>query len=344
MNEKIDWDLIGRYMTGELSDEDRISFNSWLDSDPNNQKIISDLSEIWNTPEIEPPACDIDKMKSEIFAKAGIKKTEKTRTRLLPAFQGMRPYGILRYAAVFLVFIISAYFIADSFIFQGQSGYENLNRVIVGNTLQEKVVLPDGSTVILDAGSEFSYPDEFNRGEREVFLKGEAYFEVTQDNNTPFIVNAGNAFVKVLGTKFNVRAWNVTESVEVVVSEGNVLFSSMEEPEEYAVVVNKNQLSVLAVDRKPTTPENVDIENYTSWLNNIKKFNNSQLTEVISQLERWYDLKFSIANKELLSVSITIQINKDEPVKDYLELISSIINVSYEISDGTVMFKESRFN
>ncbi|MFC1492334.1 FecR family protein [candidate division KSB1 bacterium] len=344
MKENIDWDLIGRYMTGELTDEDSSVFNAWLESAPDNQRIISDLGEIWNTPEIEPPACDVDRMKSEILAKAGISNTEKVRTKLFPAFQGMRYYGILRYAAVFLVFIISAYFLADSFILSGQNDYENLTSITVSNMMQERVVLPDGSIVTLDAGSEFRYPAEFDSGKREVFLKGEAYFEVLPGENTPFIVNAGNALVKVLGTKFNIRAWSETRSVEVVVSEGNVLFSSMEEPEENAVVVNKDQFSILETDSKPSAPENVDVENYISWMNSIKRFDNSKLTEVISQLERWYDLKFSIENRELLSVNITIQINKEEPVKDYIELISSIINVKYEMSDRTVIFKESRFN
>ncbi len=339
MKESINWDLIGRYMTGEISDEDRTVFKSWIESDPENQKIIGDLNEIWNEPGIEPPACNVDRMKNEILVKAGIRMENRQKTRFLPMLQNLRTQVVLRYAAAFLVFIMSAYFAADQFIFNGQSEYENLNNVVVANTLQDKITLPDGSIAILDAGTEFSYPREFAPDKREVFLQGEAFFEVVPGKDRPFLVNAGSAHIKVLGTKFNVRAWNITESVEVVVSEGNVLLRSQGDNGDNSVVIYKDQKSVIKSDSDPTVPVTVDPEMYTSWINNTRKFNNTRLKEVIDQLERWYDLKFDFKNKKLLSVNITIQIQKEEPVRDYIDLISSIINVKYEISDETVTFK-----
>ena len=97
-----------------------------------------------------------------------------------------------------------------------------MREVIIKNKELKEITLSDGTKVKLDAGSSIKFPDKFEDDKREVFLNGEAYFKVTSDLQTPFIVHTNQAEITVLGTKFNVRAWDQTHKVAVVVVDGKV--------------------------------------------------------------------------------------------------------------------------
>ncbi|MFC1565050.1 FecR family protein [candidate division KSB1 bacterium] len=340
MKEKIDWDLIGKYLTGETSGEENILIKTWLESDPDNQKLIDDLKEVWNSPVAEPPLCDVSKMKSEILSKSGITKSRKVKERIIPSLHFYRYSRILRYAAALIVSILSTYFLANFLLSTENSQNTGLNKIVVKNGIREQITLSDGTAITLDAGSEFSYPENFGSETREVFLKGEAFFEVKSLAGRPFIVYAENAVVMVLGTKFNVKAWQETNSVEVVVSEGNVMMRSRLSSDEEAVIIRESQMSEMVKDSEPFAPQDVPVENYISWLNNEKRFENTKLIEIVSQIERWYDLTINIENKQLLSVRMTMLVQKKEPAKDYIDLISSILDIDYVISEKTVTFKQ----
>jgi len=99
-----------------------------------------------------------------------------------------------------------------------------LQKIIVEHGKQAKITQADGTKITLDAGSVFQYPETFDGELREVYLQGEGFFEVAADVQKPFIAHAGNAEIEVLGTQFNIRAWEHNEEIRVVVAEGLVAF------------------------------------------------------------------------------------------------------------------------
>lgn len=137
-----------------------------------------------------------------------------------------------------------------------------LNTVLVAKGQQEILDLADGTRVVLDSGSLFQSPDEFLGEAREVYLSGEGYFEVAADDRRPFLIHANGARIRILGTRFNVRAWQNSKKVEVVVSQGRVSLSPDQEAAADAVVITEGQGSTLWEGQAPTLPETVDVEKY----------------------------------------------------------------------------------
>lgn len=152
---------------------------------------------------------------------------------------------------------------------------------------QYNIVLADGTKVFLNTVSSIKYPTQFNEDKRVVELEGEAYFEVAKDKNKPFIVKSGNQSIEVLGTHFNVHAYDNESVTKTTLLEGSVAVSY------------KNQKSILKPGQQSNVSENfnkikireVDTEATIAWKNGRFKFDNADLKSVMKQLERWYGIK-----------------------------------------------------
>ncbi|OXG05352.1 FecR family protein [Flavobacterium araucananum] len=152
---------------------------------------------------------------------------------------------------------------------------------------QYNIVLADGTKVYLNTVSSLKYPTRFNGDQRMVELEGEAYFEVAKNKNKPFIVKSGNQEIEVLGTHFNVHAYDNEPIVKTTLLEGSV------------AVRYKNQKTILKPGQQSNVSDNlnkiivreVDTEAAIAWKNGRFKFDNADLKSVMKQLERWYGIK-----------------------------------------------------
>ncbi|MGN6436630.1 MAG: FecR family protein [Agriterribacter sp.] len=151
---------------------------------------------------------------------------------------------------------------------------------------QYKLVLPDGTRVWLNASSSIRYPAVFNDSERRVTMEGEAYFEVAHKNNHPFFVNANGTEIQVTGTHFNVNAYSDEAVVRTTLLEGGVtvknggLLAKLK-PGEQVEAGNKGLSAV----------QQADTEDAVAWKNGLFSFNGDDLTSIMRQLARWYDLE-----------------------------------------------------
>ncbi|MDO3693329.1 FecR domain-containing protein [Wenyingzhuangia sp. chi5] len=152
---------------------------------------------------------------------------------------------------------------------------------------QYNIVLSDGTKVYLNAASSIKYPTHFNGKNRIVELEGEAYFEVVQDKNKPFIVKCAHQSIKVLGTHFNVHAYHNESVIKTTLLEGSVLITIKDQK---TILKPGQQSNVLKKEDKVTVLE-VDAENSVAWKNGRFKFDNTDIKTVMKQLERWYDIK-----------------------------------------------------
>lgn len=152
---------------------------------------------------------------------------------------------------------------------------------------QYNIVLADGTKVYLNTVSSIKYPTRFNGDQRMVELEGEAYFEVAKNKDKPFIVKSANQAIEVLGTHFNVHAYNNESVVKTTLLEGSV------------AVTYKNQKAILKPGQQSNVADNsnrilirkVDTEAAIAWKNGRFKFDNADLKSVMKQLERWYGIK-----------------------------------------------------
>ncbi|MEO6686920.1 MAG: FecR domain-containing protein [Dyadobacter sp.] len=175
--------------------------------------------------------------------------------------------------------------------------YKSLNgstESIVFNTIrtprggQYQIVLTDGSHVWLNAASSIRFPTAFAGQERRVTITGEAYFEVAKNSKKPFIVTSGEEEIKVLGTHFNVMAYEDEDAVKTTLLEGSVLVSQAGR----SVVLSPGQQASVSQgsSRKVSVLNGVDVEKEMAWKNGYFQFENENLESVMRQVSRWYDV------------------------------------------------------
>ena len=214
---------------------------------------------------------------------------------------------------------------------------------------QFQVVLPDGTKVWLNAASSIRYPVAFAANERKVYVAGEAYFEVAKDMHRPFLVSVNNtADVEVLGTEFNVNAYDNERVVRTTLVNGGVRVSAQQaeppvdgrlndvilKPGQQAKVLNTAAGKALQNVKNPVTiADDVDIEQITAWKNGFFNFGeNVDLGEMMRQLERWYDIEVVYENG-VPEKSFLGEIPRHLPLKDVLDILQRT-EVSFRLEEG----------
>lgn len=170
---------------------------------------------------------------------------------------------------------------------------------VVFNTLttprggQFKLTLPDGSEVWLNAASSIKYPTAFIGNERKVEISGEAYFEIAHNAAMPFKVSVNGMVVKVLGTHFNINAYNDEASIKTTLLEGRVSLTKGSN----AAILNPGQQAQLGNNGNIKVINHVDLDQVVAWKNGYFSFNRSNLQTVMRQLARWYDVEIDYEGK-----------------------------------------------
>lgn len=198
--------------------------------------------------------------------------------------------------------------------------------------MRSHVVLPDGTDLWLNAESKIKYGIPFTRETREVVLAGEAFLKVVKDDKKPFIVNAGIASIKVLGTQFNVKAYSEDELIEIALTEGSVEFTGTTAKGKKAVAtLIPNDYMALDKTTGNLVLENKDLNKHISWVKNTIIFDETPMSEVAKTLERWYGVKVVVANSEINKYRFTTTFENESlfRVLELLELSSPEIRIKY---------------
>lgn len=199
--------------------------------------------------------------------------------------------------------------------------------------LKKEVTLPDGSAVTLNKQAELLYPEKFNRRNREVMLRGEAFFEVESDPDWPFKVDVNKkAMVEVLGTSFNISSDAEANSITVQVVEGKVAFSPAEEGFPFIVLVKDQQatLSGGSIQR-----EEVMDRNLMSWKTGILYFDQTRIGDMARLLSIHYGQKIRLDENIPSDITFTSTIDNQE-FESVLEEISLVLGLNYTYEGALV--------
>jgi len=214
--------------------------------------------------------------------------------------------------------------------YTASKGEVGFNTLTVPPRMDYKLVLSDGTEVWLNATTKLRFPFNFTGDKREIYLEGEAFFNVAKNAAQPFIVHTEKSDVQVLGTSFNVSAYKNGVTTTALVS-GAVInrVGSTEatlKPGQEAVVTGDRQLI-----RK------FDEDEVTGWMKGLYIFHNTSLREIASVLERWYGVKVVFDNNEIAEKRFTGGLEKLLKVDDFLETLKVIGDVKYAYDkDGTL--------
>ncbi len=201
------------------------------------------------------------------------------------------------------------------------------NTIVVPRGGEYKLELADGTLVWLNSDSELRYPVKFAGSQRDVWLKGEGYFEVSKNPEKSFRVVVDDMIVKVLGTSFNINAYKDRGNILTTLVSGKVDIQDMSGKS--LVVMNPNQ----QVDFRhgKISVQEVDVTRFVSWIDGKFYFNDMTLENIMSQLQRWYDIEVFFVDEELKSYPFTGVIRRDFTAGQIFEIIEKTTRVKFNV-------------
>lgn len=215
-----------------------------------------------------------------------------------------------------------------------QEESSTFNQLQIPSGKRSSITFADGTKVWANAGTRLVYPLEFKKDVREIYVDGEIYLDVAHDANRPFIVKTSDLDIQVLGTKFNVTAYNSDNVKQVVLVSGSVNVMNKEKQKES--LLSPNNLYEYANEN--IIIKDVDVDQYTSWINGIYIFDKESLKNVLKRLSKYYGVDI-ICDDESAVYLCSGKLNLREDMQAVLGGLSNSIPVSYEFVDNTYKIK-----
>ena len=281
-------ELLHKELSSDLKQEEVALLMDWVNASPANKQLAEEIRETWNmtkksTADLEALATDVDmqadfdQLRSRIHA-AEKNTTEKT-TKVIPVFRR----GWIAAAGLALIIGLSAtfYFTSDNFQKRNWEMVEAFNA-------PEVIELTDGSVIHLNANSTLHYPTHFEGENRTVELNGEGFFDIAKDPEHPFIIQTPFESVTVLGTSFNVRAYEKEHSSEIAVSTGQVSVSSAIAD----IILDPNDKVIVDHSSGAMELKTIEEHNELAWLTGQLEFDDTAIPDVLHDLENHFKVSF----------------------------------------------------
>ncbi len=318
-NSRRETDLFEKYLKGNLSGDEESKLFDCINSSEKNylafKKYIHENQFVQNH--------------SEETLRAWQKLNEKLSRRNLPkAEKKFVIPGWLKVAAVVVVALLSGFF-ANRLVRTDHYANE-LNEITVQKGEMAQVVLSDGTTVYLNAGTRFEYPGVFSESDRKVTIAGEAFFNVTKDKSHPFIIETPKFKVKVTGTSFNLSAYQEDKINSLTLNTGEVTIVT--ENQKYKV--KPGEKYIFNTQTLESEIINADLQKSFLWREGVTVIDDLNLEEIRKLLERKFNVQIRITNNSYKAIKYTGQFKSHETLEDILDLIrkTSPIKFNYKIN------------
>lgn len=315
--------IIARILLKVAKKEEVDAVSKWENISEENARFVEELESFWNLPVDEKSVNNMEVVRKRLFTR--IYATEEVRVKR------SRIYYFSRIAAA-IVFIVltsglSIYIASETNLFYKRNWVE----ISTEAGQQSKVTLPDGTLVWLNAETILKYRPE--KDDRNVILSGEAYFEVTHSANHPFIVEAGNTKIKVLGTKFNVSNYQGSKTTEASLLSGKIVMSVNGDQKEMELIPGEK--IIYDADQGVLLKKEVKAQNEILWRQGILIFDNEPFDELVQKLERYYAVTFIYDRNTFKNIHYTGSIDNLN-INKVLEFIHLTIPIQYEVENNTI--------
>ncbi|MCY1721871.1 FecR domain-containing protein [Prolixibacteraceae bacterium Z1-6] len=341
--EKFDWELLAKQVSDESNSQEKLKVKDWLSQSDNNRKKLEQTKKMLNKIDTYYQAKKFNTNLAWINVHAQISPSKeksiqhkKKRKEAIAQFY--------KYAAIVVVaLLLGSIGYLIGFRNQNPAVYNEI--ISAENQVLKEYVLPDGSVVALNSNSKLLFPRKFKGNIREVTIIGEAFFDVKPNPEKPFLINAGDAQIKVLGTSFNVCAYPGTETIEVTVKTGKVqviskhtdLITENREvfltPGEKGTLFSENHLLEKSVNTDP---------NFLAWKTHDLIFNEVPLIEVVRSLEKAYHIEIDLKEPELNDLLYEGHFDQ-KPIDFVLDVIRLTFNLDLSV-DNELYTLSSRTN
>jgi transmembrane sensor len=358
---------IARYVAGQSSDDEIREVRAWMHDDPDRRAHVESLQRVWKaTTEGIASRWDAAAAWERVTRRIAARPTLVPHDAAPPARRG-RP-SLSRYrqatpmwgrfamaAGILIGAALGGVAIWQSHVSKPATvAAAPLRDVATRRGQQADVYLSDGTHVVLGVASRLRFPGTFGVT-RDVYLDGEAYFEVAHDVASPFTVHTARGVVKDLGTKFNVRAYTdgSDRSVEVVVAQGVVALepraptaahvprasaAASGAPVASTIVLRASDLGRIDANGDLSTRHGVDVVSYLAWTRGELVFKNLPMRDVLSTLTRWYDADLRVGDSTLAAYPVTATLT-GERLADVVNLLANALDARVEHQGHTIIFR-----
>ncbi len=323
--------LLIRYLTEKTTEAEQREVESWMRESAHNRKEFLETQKILEKVNLYYNLRSFDENRAWNAVRSGLLRPQAMPVH--PAGKtGWKSYfTLLKYAAVAVILVTTGLF-----------GYHLINRNIPGSAIQrvsslerdfpKDLLLPDGTKITLNSNSVITYPENFSGKYREITLKGEAFFDVRADSSRPFVIDAGEARIHVLGTSFNVCAYPNSETIEVVVETGNVeIVQTSEAPKNTnPLLLAPGEKATLSKKEKKLIKQKNNDPNYNAWKTYNLSFDNSKLTDVIQNLEKTYHVDIQTPGVNTHELFLTARFDSKS-----IDYIMDVIRLTFNLELNT---------
>ena len=325
-------DLINKFLEGEINDFELEQLKTWLEKDQSNRRIFDEENEIWQESGLKliNDNFQADKGWNDLSKELGIDKNHKRPVLVLRKHS----YSLLIAAASLAIIIAIGSLTMLNLSKKRLSIPKSLtNRVQTFEGEKAHVMLPDSTQIVLNSGSVVEYSNDFNIGERNINLSGEAYFSIHKNREKPFRVILEKMSITATGTKFNVLSYKNENRIETTLEEGSI---NINIPGNEPIIVKPGQQLIYFTNTNKTVVKDVATETYTAWTENKLRLKDTPLEEAFRRIARRYNVVFEIRSPELLELKYTATFI-DESIDDVMHMLKTVSPINYKIINRTTV-------
>ncbi|HZL09095.1 MAG TPA: FecR domain-containing protein [Prolixibacteraceae bacterium] len=330
MNEKIR-EIADRFLCEKAcAKSELIDFKRWLSDPANHSEVEIWLLEHWTTSTEIDSNTLIETIFKQIqdYQNVHHLKTGFSFTRILMVYQKVAAFLLIPIVGLGIWFGVSQYQSAGQY-----------TETIAPRGQKSQIVLADGTKVWLNSDTKIRYPGNFSKKQRDVYLDGEAFFEVTKNAHQPFIVHTSGVNVKVLGTKFNVKAYSDEDQIETSLFEGkiNLLVNNPKNSEHTETVVVPGQSFVYYKADHQLVLNRFPKDEINGWKKNQLIFRDDTFSNLVRKVERWYNVKVVYDEKLFNDRRLTVELYEGERLERLMDIISLTLSVDFKYDKGEII-------
>ena len=322
-----DYELLVDYLSGLASPRERAAIEERAESDPAFRSMLDDARIIWDRLPLALPS-----------------GTEASRPLKLPRRRGQQASrlgwgaSILAAAAVVLIVMLPLRTWRTPRPAETTAEAIQVREYRTGANQRARVALSDGSIVQLGANSRVRFPQRFGSAVREIELEGLAFFEISHEPNRPFLVHAGDATTRVLGTKFAVEAYPSDHEVRVAVTEGRVSLAPTISNGAAPALITPGTFGFVSKDGIARVVQDArEFDRLVGWKDGRREYIDVPLAEVLSDLERWYGQTITVSDPELAARPVSTVLT-GKRLEEVLHLIALVVDAQYERRGNSFVF------
>lgn len=338
MSEEI-FDIANRFITDQICTRQELTrFKYWL-SDPGMQTEVERwLFEHWSTSADVDSNAALETVFKQIqdYENGHSSNTGWSVKHIVKVYQKIAAVLLIPLIGFGLLFWLSKY----------EPSAEQFTESIIPRGQKSQIVLSDGTKVWINSDTKIKYPTNFNKKQRDIYLDGEAYFEVSKDKHKPFIVHASGLGIKVMGTKFNVKAYPDENEIETTLIEGNVslLIPSNSPGPPAEMAIDAGQSFVYSKSDQKLAAISFNKEQIEGWKENRLIFENDKFSNLVMKLERWYNVEVIYDENKLQDRRLTVELYRDERLERLMEIIGLALSVDYKYENGKIILSPKNTN